>query len=71
MGLTDVIFYENKLGKHNVISGFKQIMNIPNLEEKIILNDNRWIVKERIFDYDKNVVHIVVKKISLIKAKNS
>ena len=61
--LTDIIFYLNKLSVQNIIEGYKNIMNVPNVNEYVMVNDNCYKVVERLFDFDSNTVHITVETV--------
>lgn len=67
--MTDIIYYLGKYSLHSVISGFKNIYTIPDIGEKVIIGEVNYVVKERMFDYDKNTVHIKVSRIGHITDK--
>ena len=64
MSLTDVIFYENKLALKNVIDGYKNIVNVPNVGERVVIHEIHYKVMDRTFDFDGNVIHIVLEKVN-------
>lgn len=60
----DIIFY-NKVNR-SVIEGYKNVYNIPNVKDHIILNKQEHIVEGMLYDYEKKVIHIFVRKVNLI-----
>ena len=61
--LRDAIFYLDKYGKSNVLHGYKNIEHLPVVNDFVMFGTDRYMVKERIFDFSKNVVHILLKKV--------
>lgn len=61
--MVDVIFYLNKISPHNLIVGYKNIINIPTVGEHIMVNENCYEVVDRLFDFDSNTVHITVESV--------
>lgn len=60
MSMVDIIFYKDKVSVQNLIEGYKNIMNVPNVGEIVTINGNCYKVCERVFDFDGNIIHIVV-----------
>ena len=60
MSLVDIIFYKDKISVQNLIAGYKNIMNVPNIGEIVEVNGTCYKVSERVFDFDSNTIHIVV-----------
>ena len=60
INMVDIIFYNGRLGTQNVITGYKNIMNVPDVNEPVMVEGNVYSVKNRLFDFDMNTVHIVV-----------
>lgn len=60
MSLVDIIFYKDKISVQNLIVGYKNIMNVPNIGEIVAVNGTCYKVSERVFDFDSNTIHIVV-----------
>ena len=60
MSLVDIIFYKDKISVQNLIAGYKNIMNVPNIGEIVAVNGTCYKVSERVFDFDSNTIHIVV-----------
>ena len=60
MSLVDIIFYKDKISVQNLIAGYKNIMNVPNIGEIVAVNGTCYKVSERVFDFDGNTIHIVV-----------
>ncbi len=60
MSMVDIIFYKDKISVQNLITGYKDIMNAPNIGEIITVNGTCYKVSERVFDFDGNTIHIVV-----------
>ena len=63
--MVDIIFYNNKVGLQNVIEGYKNIVNAPNVGERVIVNEECYKVISRLFDYDSNTIHIVLEKLKV------
>lgn len=52
---------------------FEKIINtdmIPNINENIKINNNIFLVKNKILDLDKNIVNIEIKKVDSINLEN-
>ena len=62
--MIDIIFY-NKVNR-SVIERYKNVYNIPNVKDHIVLNEHEYIVEGVLYDYKKKVVHVFVRKINLI-----
>lgn len=60
MSMVDVIFYKDKIATHNVLEGYKNIINIPSVGEHVVVNENCYKVADRMFDFDMNTVHITL-----------
>ena len=60
MSMVDIIFYKDKISVQNLIAGYKNIMNAPNVGEIVTINGTCYKVSERVFDFDGNTIHIVV-----------
>lgn len=60
MSMVDIIFYKDKISVQNLIAGYKNIMNAPNVSEIVTVNGTCYKVSERVFDFDGNTIHIVV-----------
>ena len=60
MSMVDIIFYKDKISVQNLIAGYKNIMNAPNVGEIVTVNGTGYKVSERVFDFDGNTIHIVV-----------
>lgn len=58
--MTDVIFYKNKISPETILEGYKNIINIPNVDDELIIDGNVYAVSRRVFDFDKNTVHVIV-----------
>lgn len=58
--MTDVIFYKNKISHETILEGYKNIINIPNVDDELIIDGNVYAVSRRVFDFDKNTVHIIL-----------
>lgn len=58
--MIDIIFY-NRVNK-SPIEGYKNISNIPNANDHVILNGQEYIVEGVLYDYEKKVVHIFARK---------
>ena len=59
--LSNVIFYNKVWGPQNVICRYEKVLHVPEVGESVILSDYVFFtVKERIFDFNDNLVHIRV-----------
>ena len=56
-----LFFYKNKLGSINVINGWKYQGYFPNINDEVRINNVDYVVIRRLFDYEKGVIHIVMK----------
>ena len=56
----DIIFYYK--ANRSVITGYKNTSVVPNIKDHIILNGQEHIVEGVIYDYEKSVVHVFVRK---------
>ncbi len=65
--LTDIILYEHRFSHSTVIQGFHNIMNIPDRHDIIKINGIDYEVIKRKFDFDKNVIHILLEPVVVIK----
>ena len=63
--MVDVLFYKDKVGIQNVIEGYKNIVNAPNVGDRVVVNGDCYKVINRMFDFDGNTVHIVVEKLKI------
>ena len=57
----DILYYNGRLGLNYVINGWNKQSHFPNIGDEVKINGNYYVVTRRMFDYDKAVVHIVVK----------
>lgn len=60
----DIIFY-NKVNR-SVIAGYKNTSVVPNVKDHVILNGQEHVVEGVLYDYEKSVIHIFVRKVNLI-----
>lgn len=59
--MTDVLFYNEKISPATIIEGYKHVLNIPTTNDEVVFGDNVYVVLRRVFDFNKNTVHVVVK----------